>query len=105
MKQRKEKLGRKKRMIEGENKKVKASVREGRRGGEGERIRCRYQKKEGKRKREKEGRMEGEEESRETPPPSASNQLPSSGVNELNEPLRPASNGEGGETHQFCKCV
>lgn len=53
--------------------------------------------KEGKRKREEEGRMEGE--SRETPPPSASNQLPSSGVNELNEPLRPASNSEGRDTH------
>lgn len=48
---------------------------------------------------EKQGRMEGGERSRETPPPCASNQLPSSGVNELNEPLRPASNSEGRDTH------
>lgn len=42
---------------------------------------------------------EGGEESWESPPPPASNQIPSPGINEPNEPLRPASNGERRETH------
>lgn len=46
-----------------------------------------------------ERRKEGGKESWESPPPPASNQIPSPGVNEPNELLHPASNGERRETH------
>lgn len=50
-------------------------------------------------KKETERRKEGGKESWEGAPPPASNQIPSPGVNEPNELLRPASDGERRETH------